>query len=97
MRQIESLPSLEEEADNIEYTLATNKNTALLVKKVTDDKATIVAALCVQSPLLLLFAAHAFFPLQNHTLHPFEGNIWVNTSSGFVLAVANTFLSGKFI
>ena len=61
VRQIESLPSLEEEADNIEYTLAINKNTALLVKKVTGDKATIVAALCVQSPLLLLFATHAFF------------------------------------
>lgn len=96
VRQIESLPSSEEEADNIEYILSTNKNTTLLVEKVTGDKATIMAALRVQSPLLLHFATHAFAPVQDHTPQLFGGNFWANTSSGLVLAGANTFLSGKY-
>ena len=96
VRQIESLPSSEEEADNIEYILSTNKNTALLVEKVTRDKATIMAALHVQSPLLLHFATHAFAPVQDHTPQLFGGNFWANTSSGLVLAGANTFLSQKY-
>lgn len=95
-KRIELLPSSEEEADNIEYILSTNEYTTLSVEKMTRDKATIKAALGVQSPLILHFATHAFAPVGNKKRQLFGGNFWANTSSGLVLAGANTFLSGKY-
>ena len=95
VKQIEPLPCSEEEANNVETILSTNKESPLQAKKVLGDNTTIMAALNVQSPFLLHFATHAFSE-QNDKNQLFGGNFWANTTSGLLLAGANTFLSRKY-
>lgn len=95
-RHVEPLPSSEEEATNIELIFSTNKESPLQVEKITGDNATIMAALNVQSPFLLHFATHAFSEQNDKRVQLFGGNFWANTTSGLLLAGANTFLAGKY-
>lgn len=96
VKQIESLPCSEEEANNVETILSANKESPLQAEKVLGDNATIMAALNVQSPFLLHFATHAFSKQNDKKNQLFGGNFWANTTSGLLLAGANTFLSGKY-
>ena len=96
VKQIEPLPFSEEEANNVETILSTNKESPLQAEKVLGDNATIMAALNVQSPFLLHFATHAFSEQNDEKNQLFGGNFWANTTSGVLLAGANTFLSGKY-
>lgn len=96
VKQIEPLPSSEEEANSIEYILCTNKVSSLQVEKVIGDNATIHRAMRVQSPFILHFATHAFSTRKEQANQLFGGNFWANTTSGLLLAGANTFMSGKY-
>ena len=95
-KQIEPLPSSEEEANNIEFLLSTNKESPLQTQKVIGDEATVMAALHVQSPFLLHFATHTFSTKTNQTNQLFGGNFWASTTSGLLLAGANTFSLEKY-
>ena len=95
-KQIEALPSSEEEASNIEFILSTNKESPLQTEQVIGDNATVMAALKVQSPFILHFATHAFSEQTKKGNQLFGGNFWASTASGLVLAGANTFLAGKY-
>ena len=97
VEKVELLPDSEEEANNIEHILSTNNNTPLSMERFTGDKATVMAALNVQSPFILHFATHAFVSKPGHGSQIFGGNFWANAFSGLLLAGANTYLSGKFV
>ena len=94
---VESLPSSEEEANQIEYVLSENKESLLPVEKIIGDSATIKAALKVQSPFILHFATHTFSTAKESKNRLYGGNFWVaSAKSGLLLAGANTFLSGNY-
>ena len=95
VKQAEPLPASEEEANSVAYVLSTNKKLPLPVEKVVGDNATIMAALHVQSPFLLHFATHTFSVKRDQANQLFGGNFWASTTSGLLLAGANTFYSGK--
>ena len=93
---IDPLPFSEEEANSIELIFSSNTESTLRAEKVVGDNATIMAALNVQSPFLLHFATHAFSEQNDQTMQIFGGNFWASTTSGLLLAGANTFLAGKY-
>ena len=96
LKQIDPLPFSEEEANNIELIFSSNMESTLRAEKVVGDNATITAALNVQSPFLLHFATHAFSEQKDQKVQLFGGNFWASTTSGLLLAGANTFLAGKY-
>ena len=93
------LPCTEDEANDVEHLLSTNECLPLRVEKITGDNATVAAALQVRSPFILHFSTHAFADSQSgsykHQLIAGR-HFWASTTSGLVLAGANTFISGKF-
>ena len=97
VEKVELLPDSEEEANSIEHILSINDSTPLSIKRFSGDKATVMAALNVQSPFILHFATHAFVSKPGYGSQFFGGNVWANSFTGLLLAGANTYLSGKFV
>ena len=89
------LPCTEDEANDIEHILSTNDCLPLSVEKMIGDNATVAAALQVKSPFILHFSTHAFENSHKHQLIAGR-HFWASTTSGLVLAGANTFISGKY-
>ena len=95
--KVESLPSSEEEANQIERILSANKEECLKVKKIMGDSATSKAALQVECPFILHFATHTFSIEKESNNRLYGGNFWAaSAKSGLLLAGANTFLSGNY-
>jgi len=94
-----SLPATQEEASSIERILTGDCPSPFFsVQKLTGDDATVKAALEVQSPYLLHFATHAFSCVKpgDYRHQPFGISFWESTTSGLLLAGANTCSSGKY-
>ena len=93
----EPLPGTEEEAKSIKNLLTTNNLLSLSIEVLMGSSATIRAVLDVNSPFILHFATHGFAARGDDSYQePFGGNFWHGTSSGLLLAGANTYASGKY-
>ena len=81
------LPKTKDEAQEIEYVIATSQN-PLPVKCIFGEAATLSCALQVESPFLLHFSTHGFAEAKTVGV---SGTFWDDTKSGLLLAGANTY------
>jgi len=85
------LVGAEAEATKVESTLS-RLVPNLKVKQLTNNSATLLSVLSLQSPLILHFSTHGF---SNQGHQAYHSSFWNDTKSGLLLAGANTYRQGK--
>lgn len=83
----------ETEAEEVKSHLSSAQKGALHIHSFFKDEATLYQVLQVQNPLVLHFATHGFSSPEFHYQYR---SFWTDTTSGLLLAGANTYHSGKF-
>ena len=88
---VKPLPQTEEEARRVEELLS-KPGYFLKVSCLIKDKATVLAALQIESPFILHFSTHGF---SHPDARGYRGSFWDDTKCGLLLAGANTYRAGK--
>lgn len=88
---VKPLPQTEEEAKTLAEVLS-NSGYFLKVSCLIKDKATVLAALQIESPFILHFSTHGF---SHPDARGYRGSFWDDTKCGLLLAGANTYRAGK--
>lgn len=91
---VPSLPESMNEAREIEQLLSLSQGGILQPSVVSGDKATIEAVMKVESPFIIHFSTHGFSNPPKAYLY--SGNFWSDSTSGLLLAGANTYRLGKY-
>ena len=88
---VKPLPQTEEEARTLAEALS-KPGYSLKVSCLIKDKATVLAALQIESPFILHFSTHGF---SHPDARGYRGSFWDDTKCGLLLAGANTYRTGK--
>ena len=91
---IPSLPQSINEARGIEQLLTLSQGGILQPTVISGENATIEVVVKLESPFILHFSTHGFSNPPEGYLY--SGNFWSDSTSGLLLAGANTYRLGKF-